>query len=89
MEAMAEANEDAKEIDEALRIGGDVALGIDSSRSSDQELEEELRRLVEEDRREKEEAQVREVREKLGGIRIPETEIGSREEIIDALAVVL
>ncbi|KAE9399738.1 hypothetical protein BT96DRAFT_919926, partial [Gymnopus androsaceus JB14] len=66
MEAMAEANEDAKEIDEAVRFGGDVALGISSG--SDDELEEELKRLVDESEQEKKEEMEKEVRSKLGGI---------------------
>ncbi|KAJ3744830.1 Snf7-domain-containing protein [Lentinula detonsa] len=44
MEAMAEANADAKEIDEAVRIGGDVAVG--AIEIDDTELEEELKRLA-------------------------------------------
>ncbi|KAJ3851621.1 Snf7-domain-containing protein [Lentinula lateritia] len=44
MEAMAEANADAKEIDEAVRIGGDVAIGVTDF--DDAELEEELYRLA-------------------------------------------
>ncbi|KAJ3895708.1 Snf7-domain-containing protein [Lentinula edodes] len=44
MEAMAEANADAKEIDEAVRIGGDVAIGVPDF--DDAELEEELHRLA-------------------------------------------
>ncbi|KAJ4487765.1 Snf7-domain-containing protein [Lentinula aciculospora] len=44
MEAMAEANADAREIDEAIKIGGDVAVGI--SNIDDAELEEELNRLA-------------------------------------------
>ncbi|KAJ8519483.1 hypothetical protein ONZ45_g3570 [Pleurotus djamor] len=50
MEAMAEAMGDAREIDDAVRIGGDVALGIGEGQTSvdDSELEEELNRMVEE-----------------------------------------
>ncbi|KAJ7685376.1 Snf7-domain-containing protein [Mycena polygramma] len=47
MDAMAEANADAKEVDESIRIGGDVALGIDTA-FDDAELEEELRMLAQE-----------------------------------------
>ena len=64
MEAMAEANEDAKEIDEAVRIGGDVALGVEGISSTDEELEEELKRLVTESDQEKEQW----VDKKLAGI---------------------
>lgn len=43
MEALAEASQDAHEIDNAVRIGGDVALGIDASEA---ELEEEWKALI-------------------------------------------
>ncbi|KAJ3763887.1 Snf7-domain-containing protein [Lentinula raphanica] len=50
MEAMAEANADAKEIDEAVRLGGDVAIGaVDFDEG---ELEEELQRLAAESEQE-------------------------------------
>ncbi|KAF5389917.1 hypothetical protein D9757_003686 [Collybiopsis confluens] len=55
MDAMAEANADAKEIDDKVRIGGDVAVGI--SNIDDDELEEELKQLVAESEREKEHQQ--------------------------------
>ncbi|KAJ7087847.1 Snf7-domain-containing protein [Mycena epipterygia] len=45
MDAMAEANADAKEVDDAIRIGGDVALGIEFDEA---ELEEELKTLAQE-----------------------------------------
>lgn len=47
MEALAEANADAREVDDAVRIGGNVALGVDES-VDDAELEEEWRQLVRE-----------------------------------------
>ncbi|KAF9075127.1 hypothetical protein BDP27DRAFT_1415505 [Rhodocollybia butyracea] len=53
MEAMAEANADAREIDDAVRIGGDIAVGV--SDIDDDELEEELKKLTLESEREKEE----------------------------------
>ncbi|KAJ7444910.1 Snf7-domain-containing protein [Mycena latifolia] len=53
MDAMAEANADAKEIDESIRIGGDVALGIDAVAFDDAELEEELKLLAQEAEKEK------------------------------------
>ncbi|KAF9075124.1 Snf7-domain-containing protein [Rhodocollybia butyracea] len=52
MEAMAEANADAREIDDAVRIGGDIAVGV--SDIDDDELEEELKKLTVESEREKE-----------------------------------
>ncbi|KAG9226159.1 hypothetical protein CCMSSC00406_0005070 [Pleurotus cornucopiae] len=50
MDAMASANSDAKEVDDAIRIGGDIALGLNTSGEGidESELEEELKMLVEE-----------------------------------------
>ncbi|KAF7294787.1 hypothetical protein MIND_01016400 [Mycena indigotica] len=54
MDALAEANADAREVDEAIRIGGDIALGIDSNPAFDEDdLEEELKRLAKEDEEDK------------------------------------
>ncbi|CAA7271563.1 unnamed protein product [Cyclocybe aegerita] len=47
MEALAEANADAKEIDDAVHISADVALGLEES-IDDAELEEEWKALVRE-----------------------------------------
>ncbi|KAF5380996.1 hypothetical protein D9615_004079 [Tricholomella constricta] len=53
MEALAEVNADAKEVDEAVRIGADVAIGVGDG-IDDMELENELRGLVLEAEKEKE-----------------------------------
>ena len=47
MDALAEANLDAREVDDAVRMSGDVALGVDGI-VDDDELEAELKALVEE-----------------------------------------
>ncbi|KAF7338138.1 hypothetical protein MVEN_02038600 [Mycena venus] len=47
MDAVAEANADAKDIDETIRIGADVVIGPDTV-FDEAELEEELKRLAEE-----------------------------------------
>ncbi|KAF9475867.1 hypothetical protein BDN70DRAFT_883201 [Pholiota conissans] len=47
MEALAEASTDAKELDDAIRIGGDVALGVGEI-VDDEELEEEWKAMVKE-----------------------------------------
>jgi charged multivesicular body protein 7 len=52
MDALAEVNADAKEIDEAVKIGADIATGVEDM-IDDRDLEEELRGLVEEAEREK------------------------------------
>jgi charged multivesicular body protein 7 len=51
LEALAEANEDAREIDGMIRIGGDVALSIDQI---DQEVEADLNALLDEVKQEEE-----------------------------------
>ncbi|KAF7778602.1 hypothetical protein Agabi119p4_2947 [Agaricus bisporus var. burnettii] len=43
MDALAEASQDAKEVDDAIRIGGNVALGVEIS---DEEIERELEALA-------------------------------------------
>lgn len=45
MEALAEANADAKDLDDAIRLGGDVTLAIEDS-VDDAELEEEWKAMV-------------------------------------------
>ncbi|KAK7036496.1 hypothetical protein VNI00_011693 [Paramarasmius palmivorus] len=47
MEAMAEANADAKEVDDAIRFGGDVAVGVNDTIDED-ELQAELEALAKE-----------------------------------------
>jgi charged multivesicular body protein 7 len=47
MDALAEANTDAKEIDDAVRIAGDVAIGV-SENIDDSEVEAEWEALVKE-----------------------------------------
>ncbi len=47
MEALAEANADAKEIDDAVRFGGDIAVGVNES-IDDEEVEEEWKSMVKE-----------------------------------------
>ncbi|KAF8350578.1 Snf7-domain-containing protein [Amanita rubescens] len=62
LDALAEANADAKEIDDAVRIGADVAL--DTNEVDDEELETELNKLIEEATMESNEH--RKVEERLG-----------------------
>jgi charged multivesicular body protein 7 len=52
MDALAEANADAREVDDAVRVGGDVATGVADVADEDG-LEEELRNLIEEAEKEK------------------------------------
>ncbi len=53
MEALAEANVDAKEIDDAIRVGADVAVGVVDA-VNEEELEEEWKAMVRELESEKE-----------------------------------
>jgi charged multivesicular body protein 7 len=52
MDALAEANSDAREVDDAVKIGADIAIGVEDV-VDEGDLEEELRGLVEEAAREK------------------------------------
>ena len=82
MEAMASANEDAKEIDDAIRMGADIAQG--GAAVDDAELEDEWKALVQEAekesvakaeeekaRKEEEEARVKEERLAAEALRVP------------------
>ncbi|KAI0726646.1 Snf7-domain-containing protein [Fomitopsis betulina] len=82
MEAMASANEDAKEIDDAIRLGTDIAQG--DAAVDDAELEDEWKALVQEAekesaakaeeekvKKEAEEAQVKEVTLTAEALRVP------------------
>lgn len=70
MDALAAANATAQEVDDAVRIGGDMAAaeaGIDND-----DLENELKELVKEVERETGEAEERETLDKLQDINVPE-----------------
>ncbi|KAG6814537.1 hypothetical protein H0H92_000064 [Tricholoma furcatifolium] len=68
LDALAEVNADAKEVDEAVRTGADIAVGVDDI--DDGELEEELKALVlESEKEKKEQAEVQQIDEKLNSIR--------------------
>lgn len=73
LDALAEANTDAKEIDDAVRIGADVALNHD-----DQDVEMELNKLIEEATLESNEH--RRVEERLddGKMKVPREEVLSQ-----------
>jgi charged multivesicular body protein 7 len=55
MDALAEVNADAKEVNDAVKIGADIAIGV-GDMIDDADLEEELRGLVEEAERRKTDA---------------------------------
>ncbi|KAI6045729.1 Snf7-domain-containing protein [Pisolithus marmoratus] len=70
MDALAAANATAREVDDAIRIGGDMAAaeaGID-----DMDLEDELEELVKEVERETGQAEERAALEKLQDVNVPE-----------------
>ena len=82
MEAMASANEDAKEIDDAIRMGVDIAQG--GAAIDDAELEDEWKALVQEEekesaakaeaekaKKEEEEARAKEERLAAEALRVP------------------
>lgn len=78
MEALAEANADAKEIDKTIRIGGDVAVGID-----DDDLAEELAGLVEEaEKEDQEEEDVEDIRRRLNNLS-PTAELADESPVLE------
>jgi charged multivesicular body protein 7 len=78
MDAMAEATADAKDVDETIRLGGDLATGVDEV-EAEEDLEAELESLVKEVERETVETE--NVIEKLAQMRIPETQSGEKEKV--------
>ncbi|PPQ89131.1 hypothetical protein CVT25_006503 [Psilocybe cyanescens] len=56
MDALADANADARDVDEAVRLGGDIAVGVEGA-VDDGELEEELRAMILEAEKEKEQGE--------------------------------
>jgi len=86
MEAMAEANADAKEIDDAVRIGGDVALGVDDI-VDETEIEAELAELIREAegtaQDEKEERDLKELRSRMEVLRTPSGDVESAQKVED------
>lgn len=56
MDALADANADARDVDEAVRLGGDIAMGVEGA-VDDGELEEELRAMILEAEKEKEQGE--------------------------------
>ncbi|KAI0670392.1 Snf7-domain-containing protein [Trametes maxima] len=72
MDAMASANADAREVDDAIQLGADMAQA--DRAVDDDELEAELAALVKDVEREKDEAAAQAQRERLaaGGLNVPE-----------------
>lgn len=70
MDALAAANANAREVDEAIKIGGDIAAA-EAGLVDDAELEDELNELVKEAEREKAEAAARTVADKLSEAKAP------------------
>jgi len=74
MDALAEANANAREVDDAVRMGGDVAVGVEDA-VDEEELERELKEMVREAEAEKE--------AKLRGMQVPREQpvgVGEKEE---------
>ncbi|KAK1222084.1 hypothetical protein PQX77_015078 [Marasmius sp. AFHP31] len=77
MEAMAEAKADAKELDDAIRIGGDVALGVEEA-IDDDEIQNELDQLI---KGSQADTEVSKLQEKLGGLSsVPSGQASSERE---------
>lgn len=81
MDALAEANADARDVDEAVRLGGDVALGVDIDEA---DLEDELSALIREAEGEKESTVLK---DRLGAVHapasVPGLAEGSREKMAE------
>ncbi|KIL69882.1 hypothetical protein M378DRAFT_157122 [Amanita muscaria Koide BX008] len=79
MDALAEANTDAKEVDDAVRIGVDSAVNVDQV--DEDELEAELNNLIEE--AQAQEAKTERVEEKLGKptLTVPQEELKEARKI--------
>ncbi|KAF8136775.1 Snf7-domain-containing protein [Boletus edulis] len=77
MDALAAANANAREVDEAIRIGGDIAAA-ETGVVDDAELEDELNELVKEAEREKVEAGGRTAVDRLSEVKVPTETPGSR-----------
>ena len=84
MDALAEANTDSKEVDNAVRIGVDSAVNVDQV--DEDELEAELNKLIEEARAQ--EATAERVEEKLGKptLTVPRDELEEAREIAQPVA---
>ncbi|KAG9318852.1 Snf7-domain-containing protein, partial [Chiua virens] len=70
MDALAAANSNAREVDEAIKIGGDIAMA-ETGVIDDTELEDELNALVKEAEKGKTEVVERTAVEELSGIKVP------------------
>ena len=88
MEALAEANADAKEIDDAVRFGGDIAVGVNES-IDDAEVEEEWKTMVKElEAAEKSKESTNDTEQKLNGVgQVPDgSPLASAPQRIPALS---
>lgn len=90
MDALAEANADAREVDDAVRIAGDVAIGV-ADMADEDELEKELNGLIEEAETEKADAdklrevdEVKQILEKVGrevSTVLPGMAVGEKDKV--------
>ena len=84
LEVLAEVNAEQRELDETIRIGGDVAVGVGES-VDEGEVADELEALVQEAKREEEEKEERrrleETQKKVPGVPKQETDIGVEEKL--------
>ena len=88
MEALAEANADAKEIDDVVRFGGDIAVGVNES-IDDAEVEEEWKNMVKElEAAEKSKESTNDTEQKLNGVgQVPDgSPLASAPQRIPALS---
>jgi charged multivesicular body protein 7 len=85
MDALAAANADAREVDEAIKIGGDTATA-EAGVVDDAELEDELNELVKEAEREKAEAVGRTAVDRLSEVKVPTQTPGEGQEAVQKVS---
>jgi charged multivesicular body protein 7 len=85
MDALAAANADAREVDEAIRIGGDIAAA-ETGVIDDADLEDELNELVKEAEKEKAEAAGPSTLDRLAEVKVPAQTPEEGEQVAQAVS---
>ena len=85
MDALAAANANAREVDEAIKIGGDIAAA-EAGVVDDTDLEDELNELVKEAEREEAEAVGRTAEDKLSEVKVPTQTPGEGQEAVQKIS---
>lgn len=86
MDALAAANANAREVDEAIKIGGDIAAA-ETGVVDDADLEDELSELVKEAEREKAEAAGRTAVDRLSEVKAPTQTPEEGQQVVEEVSV--